>query len=125
MRRPSPISIRPAAGRAASISHGLLSKLGIADAIKPKAKLKRGGLVAEFVASGEAELAVGQISELMTVKGVTVVGPLPAEIQNYTTYAVGLGAAAKDADAAKAFIEVLRGPAAAAVLREKGMERPS
>ena len=70
-------------------------------------------------------MAVGQISELMTVKGVAVVGPLPAEIQNYTTYAAGLGAAAKNTDAAKAFIEVLRGPAAAAVLREKGMERPS
>jgi molybdate transport system substrate-binding protein len=118
--------IDPASGGSSGIYiDGLLGKLGIADAIKPKAKLKRGGLVAEFVASGEAEVAVGQISELMTVKGVAVVGPLPADIQNYTTYAVGLGAAAKDAAAAKAFIEVLRGPAAAAVLREKGMERPS
>ena len=56
MPSPSPISTRRAAGRAASISIGLLGKLGIADAIKPKAKLKRGGLVAEFVTSGEAEL---------------------------------------------------------------------
>lgn len=104
---------------------GLLGKLGIADAIKPKAKLKRGGLVAEFVASGEAEVAVGQISELMAVKGVAVVGPLPAEVQNYTTYAGGVSATTKDTDAAKALIGLLSGPSAATVLREKGMERPS
>ena len=104
---------------------GLLGKLGIADAIKPKAKLKRGGLVAEFVASGEAEVAVGQLSELMAVKGVAVVGPLPAEIQNYTTYAGGVSATTKEADAAKALIGLLSGPSAATVLREKGMERPS
>jgi molybdate transport system substrate-binding protein len=59
------------------------------------------------------------------VKGTVLVGPLPAELQNYTTYAVGLGAGAKDVAAAKALIELLRSPAAAEVLRQKGMERPS
>jgi len=118
--------IDPASGGSSGIYvQRMLEKLGLADAIKPKAKLKRGGYVADLIVSGEAELGLHQISEIVPVKGVTLVGPLPAEIQNYTTYAVGLGAAAKDATAAKAFIEVLRGPAAAAVLREKGMERPS
>ncbi len=103
----------------------LLNKLGIADAIKPKAKLKRGGHVADLIASGEAELGLHQISEILPVKGTALVGPLPAELQNYTTYAVGLSATARDTNAAKAFIDILRGPAGTAVLREKGMERPS
>jgi len=50
------------------------------------------------------------------------VGPLPAEIQNYTVYAAGIGAHAKEGDAAKALIKALSGPAAAEVLKSKGME---
>jgi molybdate transport system substrate-binding protein len=53
---------------------------------------------------------------------LTLVGPLKYTIQNYTTYAVGLGATAKEAEAARAFIKVLTGPSAAAVLKAKGME---
>ncbi len=116
----------PAGGGSSGIYvQGMLERLGLAEAIKPKAKLKRGGYVADLIASGEAELGLHQISEILPVKGTVLVGPLPAEIQNYTTYAVGLSAATKNADAARAFIELLRGPAAAAVLRDKGMERPS
>jgi len=118
--------IDPASGGSSGIYvAGLLDKLGLADAIKPKAKLKHGGHVADLVASGEAELAVGQISELILVKGVALVGPLPAEVQNYTTYAGGVSATARNADAAKALIGLLAGPSAATVLREKGMDRPS
>ena len=103
---------------------GLLDRLGIADQVRPKAKLKQGGYVAELVASGEAEVAVHQISEIVPVKGVTLVGPLPAEIQNTTIYAAGISATAKDATAAKALIDHLAGPAAAPVLKAKGMEKP-
>ena len=63
-----------------------------------------------------------QISELLPVEGVTLVGPLPAEIQNYTVYVVGLSTGAKETEAAKAFIKVLTGPTAAGVLKSKGME---
>jgi molybdate transport system substrate-binding protein len=115
--------IDPASGGSSGIYvAGLLEKLGIAEQIKPKAKLKRGGHVADLVVSGEAEIGIHQISEIVSEKGVTLVGPLPAEIQNYTTYVVGLSAAAKDAEAAKAFIKVLTGPSAPAVLKSKGME---
>ena len=103
---------------------GLLDKLGIGDAVRPKSKLKQGGYVAELVASGEAEVAVHQISEIVPVKGVTLVGPLPAEIQNTTTYTAGISTAAKDPVAAQALIDHLAGPAAAAVLKTKGMEKP-
>jgi molybdate transport system substrate-binding protein len=115
--------IDPAAGGSSGIYvAGLLDKLGIAAEVKPKAKLIPGGAVAEHVAKGEAELGIHQISEILPVKGVTLVGPLPAEIQNYTVYAAGIGAHAKESDAAKALIKALSGPAAAEVLKSKGME---
>jgi molybdate transport system substrate-binding protein len=115
--------IDPASGGSSGIYvAGLLEKLGVADEVKPKAKLKKGGYVADLVVSGDAELGIHQISEIVPVKEVTLVGPLPAEIQNYTTYAAGLGAAAKDSEAAKALIKALTGPAAADVLKSRGME---
>ncbi len=115
--------IDPAAGGSSGIYvAGLLDKLGIAAEVKPKAKLIPGGAVAEHVARGKAELGIHQISEILPVKGVTLVGPLPAEIQNYTVYAAALGAQAKESDAAKALLKALSGPAAAEVLKSKGME---
>src|ERR1700754_1323818 len=108
--------IDPASGGSSGIYVAdLLVKLGIADQIKPKAKLQKGGPVSDLVSAGEAEIGIHQIGEIMGQPGVTLVGPLPAEIQNYTVYAVGVGAHAKEAEAAKAFIKVLTGPSAAAV----------
>lgn len=117
--------IDPAAGGSSGIYvSGLLDKLGIAAEVKPKAKLIHGGAVAEHIARGEAEVGIHQISEILPVKGIVLVGPLPAEIQNYTIYAAGLGANAKQAEAAKALIKALTGPAAADVLKSKGMQSP-
>jgi molybdate transport system substrate-binding protein len=117
--------IDPASGGSSGIYlDKLFEKMGIADAIRAKAKLKRGGYVADLLVSGDAELGIHQISEILPVKGVVLVGPLPAEIQNYTVYAGALSTAAKDAAAAKAFLDLLAGPAAAAILRDKGMDRP-
>jgi len=103
----------------------LLEKLGIADQIRPKAKLKKGGHVADLIVSGEAELGIHQISEIVPVKGVTLVGPLPKEIQNTTTYAAGMSASTKEKIAAKELIEYLSGTDAAAVLKSKGMDKAS
>jgi molybdate transport system substrate-binding protein len=115
--------IDPAAGGSSGIYvSGLLDKLGVAGDVKPKAKLIPGGAVAEHIARGEAELGIHQISEILPVKGVTLVGPLPADIQNYTVYAAGIGAHAKEADAARALLKTLSGPAAAEVLKSRGME---
>ena len=100
----------------------LLERLGIADQIRPKAKLKQGGHVADLIVSGEAELGIHQISEIVPVKGASLVGPLPKEIQNTTTYAAGLSASAKDKIAAEALIKAFAGPAAAALLKSKGMD---
>jgi len=116
--------IAPASGGSSGIYlDKLFERMGIADAVRAKAKLKRGGYVADLLVSGDAELGLHQISEIVPVKGVVLVGPLPPEIQNYTTYAGAISTSAKDGAAAKAFIDLLAGPAGAAVLREKGMER--
>jgi molybdate transport system substrate-binding protein len=117
--------IDPKAGGSSGIYFDkLLDRLGIADQVRAKAKLKAGGYVAELVASGEAEIAIHQISEIVPVKGVTLVGPLPAEIQNATVYAGGIGAAARDGVAAKALIDFLAGPATDSILTSKGMQKP-
>ena len=118
--------IDPASGGSSGIYiDKLLEKLGIADQIRPKAKLKKGGHVADLIVSGEAELGLHQISEIVPVKGAVLVGPLPKEIQNTTTYAAGLSASAKDKSAAEALIKAFSGPAAAAVLKSKGMQPAS
>jgi molybdate transport system substrate-binding protein len=117
--------IDPKAGGSSGIYFDrLLDQLGIGDQVRPKAKLKQGGYVAELVVSGEAEVAVHQISEIVPVRGVVLVGPLPGEIQNTTVYAAGLGTAAKDAAAARALIQFVAGPASGPILKTKGMERP-
>jgi molybdate transport system substrate-binding protein len=115
--------IDPAAGGSSGVYvAGLLDKLGIAADVKPKAKLIPGGAVAEHIARGEAEIGIHQISEILPVKGITLIGPLPADIQNYTVYAAGLGANGKESEAAKALLKTLSGPGAADVLKSKGME---
>ncbi len=118
--------IDPKAGGSSGIYvDGLLKRLGIADAIQAKAVLVQGGAVADHVADGEAEIGVHQISEILPVAGVTLVGPLPADIQNYTTYAAGVGATAKDAAAAKDFVRFLSGSHALPIIKAKGMEPPA
>jgi molybdate transport system substrate-binding protein len=118
-------TIDPAAGGSSGIYlWQLFEKMGIAARLKPTAVLVPGGLVAQRLLNGEADLAIHQISEILAVPGATLVGPLPAEIQNYTVYAGAVSAKARDAAAAQAFLATLAGPGAAAVLKDKGMEAP-
>ena len=115
--------IDPSSGGSSGIYvEKLLERLGIADQVKPKDKLKSGGYVADYIESGQAELGIHQISEILPHGGVTLVGPLPKEIQNYTVYAAGIATATKDAAAAKALIAALMGPSAQALFKSKGME---
>ena len=115
--------IDPASGGSSGIYVGkLLERLAIADQVRPKEKLKQGGYVADYVESGQAELGIHQISEILPHAGVALVGPLPKEIQNYTVYAAGVGSATQHGDAAKALIASLRGPSAQALFKSKGME---
>ena len=97
-------------------------RLGIAAEVKAKGKTLPGGSLGEFVARGEAELAIQQISELLPVEGIELVGPLPAEVQLITPYTAAVGASSKEAATGKAFIAFLTTPAAHTVLKAKGLD---
>ena len=91
--------------------------------MKAKSKLHDGvGFNAEFVARGEIEFAIQQISEIVPVKGVDLLGPLPGDLQLTTVYATAVGVSAVERDAAKEFIKFLTSPVAAAVIKATGME---
>lgn len=100
---------------------GLFKQMGIDETVRKKAVLVKGGLVALKLESGEADLAIHQISEIMPVSGAQLVGPLPEAIQNYTVYAGGVSATSKALASADAFLTELSGPDAARILVEKGM----
>ena len=115
--------IDPAAGGSSGIYlTQLFEKMGIADRIKPKAVLVPGGLVALRLVNDQADLAIHQISEILAVPGAVLVGPIPAEIQNYTVYAGGLSASAKEADAALALLTALKSDSARDIMKAKGLE---
>ena len=101
----------------------LLKKLGIAEQVAPKVKQPSSGAeVAAVLSRGEADFGFAQVSEFLNVPGLVALGPLPASIQNFTIYAVGLHAAAPSPDAAKALVNHLRTPEAASAIRKMGME---
>lgn len=115
----------PAKGASSGIQFTrILNLLGVAEQIKPKAVLQPGGYVVEVVAKGEAELGVHNISEILPVKGVVLVGPLPPALQSYTTYAAGVPAANAAPGPALAFVKFLASPAAAPAWKKAGFERP-
>jgi molybdate transport system substrate-binding protein len=117
--------IDPASGGSSGIYLARLwERLGIADALKPKTKLKQGGSVADLIVSGDAEIGFQQASEIIASPGVTLIGQLPEEIQNYTVYSGAISTAAHSPAAAAAFIAWLRRPAMAPILQAKGLLPP-
>jgi molybdate transport system substrate-binding protein len=106
------VYVDPAQGATSGVHFkSVLERLGIADAVRSKTQLVSGGYPAEKVASGEAELVVHQISEIVPVKGVTLVGPLPPDFQKVTVYSAGLAARSPSPAAARAFVAFLTRPA--------------
>jgi molybdate transport system substrate-binding protein len=98
--------------------------LGIADVLAPKSVLVKGGLAAETLVDGRAAVALQQISEILGVPGVTLLGPLPAAIQTYTTCSGALAADTYQSIAAQAFLATMTRPAAGEVMRARGMNEP-
>ena len=115
--------VDPAAGGSSGIYvSGLIDKLGIGAEVRQKAVLVRGGAAADRVVSGEAEIALQQISEILPVKGAVLAGPLPSEIQNYTIYSAAITAGSKEKPSAQALIDLVRSSAGAAAIKSAGME---
>ena len=86
--------------------------------------LPQGGLVAQRLLTGEADFAVHQISEILAVPGVTLVGPIPAEVQNDTVYAVALSSRTTEAAEVQQLLAALAAPQVRAQLATLGMEAP-
>lgn len=104
------------------VQNELFKRLGIEDEMKGKARMIPAVPVGEVVARGEAEIGFQQISELKTVHGIDIVGPLPAEVQKITIFSAGIAAGAKEPAAGKALIAFLVAPAAAPAITKSGLD---
>jgi molybdate transport system substrate-binding protein len=102
----------------------LVKRLGLEQELTPKIKVYD-GYAAQACADGDVDIAIQQISELMPVAGLDIVGPLPAELQKITMFSAGIGAATKQRAAAEKFIAYVKSRERAAILRANGLEPAS
>lgn len=111
----------PAGGGASAMHFSrVIERLGISQAIKEKAVL--GGGVCERVTKGEVELCVTQISEILPVKGVRLLGPLPPDIQRVTTLVAAISTRSSAVEAALEFLKFLARPSSRTKFAEGGLE---
>lgn len=116
-------TITYSAGASGVYIASMLQKLGIYDQVKAKAvAVKPSEPVGEVVARGDAEIGFHQVSELLPVKGIRYLGPLPADIQNITVYSGGIYSGTKAEAAAKALVAFLSTPSAMQSLGKHGLE---
>ena len=104
------------------VSTEMFEKLGIADAMKDKARKIPATPVGEIVARGDAEIGFQQISEMLPVSGIDIVGQLPPELQKITVFSAGIASVSREPDAGRALIKFLASPAASAAIIKSGME---
>jgi hypothetical protein len=109
----------PASGGVAGVHVAdVFRRLGIMDQLAPKLELTRGQRNAEFVAKGEADIAVQLSNEIRIVPGIEFI-PFPPEFGRTFVFSAGLGSNAKDANAAKTMLQFLAGPETAAVVEAR------
>ena len=90
----------------------MLQRIGIADAVNSKATIIPAGFTAEKLVTGEADIAIQQLSELAVVPGIEIVGPLPGAVQKVTTFAAAVMTGSAHPEAASQFVEFLTTDAA-------------
>ena len=117
----SVVYIDPKVGTSGKHVAQILQQLGISEEVNRKTTFGQGGYITEPVGRGEIELGIHQISEILPVKGVKLAGPLPAELQKYTTY---VAAPVAQSRLALDFIGHLTGPQARALLPQAGYTVP-
>jgi molybdate transport system substrate-binding protein len=116
------------AGDGASRPHieRMMTTLGIADEMPKKTLLEQGSVrAAARVANGDAELLITLVSEILPAPGLQLVGALPAQFQNYVSFAGATGAKAANPEAGKSLIACMSGPKVADALKARGMEKGS
>jgi len=113
----------PQAGGASGIHFAkVIEQMGIAREVNAKNRFPpAGGLCARFLPTGEVELAVQQVPELKQVAGIEIAGPLPSPYELVTVFVAGIEKTSAKAAEAKALVDFLRTPAAAAVFGDKGL----
>jgi molybdate transport system substrate-binding protein len=103
----------------------LFERWGIAEPIRDRIVTPPPGVpVGALVARGEVELGFQQLSELIHVEGIDVLGPLPAAIQIVTTFSAAVGVRARQPEAARELLDFMASPAAAEAKRRQGMDPP-
>lgn len=104
------------------LTNELFPKLGVAEQAAPKTIKVEKGVAGDLVASGEAEIAFQQISELRAVKGIDYVGPLPASVQRVSVFSAGIAAKAPNPAGAKAFLELLMSAEGRRIMQQTGLD---
>jgi molybdate transport system substrate-binding protein len=99
---------------------GLIERLGIAAEVNARATIVASGFTAERLGTGEADIAIQQISELLVVPGIEVVGPLPPDVQASAMFSAGI--LTTSSQNAEPFLRFLASPAIAPILRKAGLE---
>ena len=102
----------------------VLPKLGIRDAVRAKTTFGEGGFIAEKVARGEVEIAFHQMTEMLPVAGVTIVGPLPAAMQKTTVYSGMVMKNARNPREAQALLDYLASPEGRKAFLARGFSAP-
>lgn len=104
------------------IEREMYRKLGLHDQLAPKSRMIVSERVGNVVARGEAEFGFQQLSELLPVRGITIVGPIPDEAQSITVFSAGMSSKSKEQDAAHNLLDFLRTPEAAEAMRRSGLD---
>jgi molybdate transport system substrate-binding protein len=101
---------------------GLMEKLGIAEQLRAKTRRPEEDIVGPMVARGEADVGITAMSTLLATPGLSVVGPIPEEIQSYVIFTGGISTSTPSADASRALLKFLVSPAVVPAIRSKGLQ---
>ena len=106
------------------VDEQVLPRLGIRDEVRAKTKFGEGGYIADKVAKGEVELALHQMTEMLPVPGIDIVGPLPRELQKETVYSAVIMKGARNSKDAEALLAYLVSPEGRKAFLERGFTAP-